>query len=130
VATKTKASLVLLAVGVAVVLGRWPIHWQHHPLEAALSTVVIAAVVAGLLVGRRAALGAAALLSLVDAAMLIRRWSVHLPLHCNCVPKHGAPAILGWGGVTWLADLSLAALAVWLSRGRDRDRDRDRQERR
>jgi hypothetical protein len=128
VATKTKASLVLLAVGVAVVLGRWPVHWQHHPLEASLSAVVIAAVAAGLLIGKRAALGAAALLCLVDAAMLIRRWSVHLPIHCNCVPIHGTPAILGWGGVTWLADLGLAALAVWLSRGRDRDRDR--QERR
>jgi hypothetical protein len=117
-ATKTKAELVVLAAGLAVVLGRWPLHWQHHPVEAAGSAVIIAAVVAGIIATRRAAFAAATLLCLVDAAMLLRRWSTHLPLHCNCVPARGAPAILGWGGVTLLADLGLAALAVWLSRAR------------
>jgi hypothetical protein len=119
VATKTKTALVLLAVGVAIVLGRWPVHWHAHPLLAALSAIVIAAVVGGLLTVRtaRAALPAAALLCLVDAAMLIRRWSVHLPIHCSCLPKSGGPAILGVGGLSFLADLALAGLAFWVSRG-------------
>jgi hypothetical protein len=118
VATKTKTALVVLAVGVAIVLGRWPVHWHAHPLEAALGAIVIAAVAIGLLSERtaRAALPLAALLCLVDAALLIRGWSVHLPLHCSCLPKSGGPAILGVGGLELVADLALAGLAVWVSR--------------
>jgi hypothetical protein len=107
---------VILAAGVAVVLGRWPVHWHRHPVLAVAAAAVILAAVAAIITRRHTA--AAALLCLIDAAMLVRRWSVHLPLHCHCLPRTGAPAILGWGGVTFLADLGLTALAVWISRRR------------
>jgi hypothetical protein len=119
VATKTKTALVVLAVAVAIVLGRWPVHWHAHPVLAAVSAVVVAAVVGGLLSVRtaRAALPAAALLCLVDAFLLVRRWSVHLPIHCSCLPKSGGAAILGVGGLSFLVDLALAGSAFWISRG-------------
>jgi hypothetical protein len=114
------ALLAVAAMGAAVVLGRWPVHWHRHPVEAVVGAVVIGVVAAGMLIRRTsiASLGAAALLCLLDAAMLVRRWTVHLPLHCHCLHSKGAPAILGWGGVTWLADIGLTALAIWLARSR------------
>ncbi len=35
----------VLAVGVALTLGRWAVHWRHQPVLAAISTVVIAVLV-------------------------------------------------------------------------------------
>jgi hypothetical protein len=85
---------------------------------AVLAAVGVAAVAAAVLTARPAALRISAGLFVLDAVLLIRRWSVHLPLHCHCLPRSGAPAILGWGGAALMADMGLAALAVILSRGR------------
>jgi hypothetical protein len=107
----------VLSAGIAVTLGRWPLHWHHHPWLAAVGAVVVVAVVAGLWTARRSAAARAAVaLCLVDAVVVIRAWSAHIPLHCDCVRRAGAPALAGWGGGVIAADVALCALAVWLGR--------------
>jgi hypothetical protein len=110
---------VILGAGVAVTVGRWPWHWLfgHRPGLAAVGSIVLVAVVAGLWTAHRAAATrAAAGLCLVDAAIVMRAWSAHLPLHCDCVKRAGAPALAGWGGVVIVLDVGLSVLAVWLAR--------------
>ena len=108
---------VVLTAGVAVSLGRWPWHWHHHPWLAAAGIVVIIAVAGGLWTAHRsAATRAAVALLVVDAVIVVRAWSAHIPLHCDCVRRAGAPALAGWGGAVIGLDVALAALAVWLSR--------------
>jgi hypothetical protein len=107
----------VLCAGLAVTLGRWPLHWRHQPALAAVSAVVIVAVVAGLWTAHRgAATRAAVALCLLDAVVVIRAWSARIPLHCDCVRRAGAPTLAGWGGGVIAADVALCALAVWLAR--------------
>lgn len=122
----------VLAVGVALTLGRWAVHWRHQPVLAAISTVVIVVLVVAVCITPHeqpdgpedqaplsqnvAALRAAAALCLIDAALVVRAWTARTPLHCDCVRRAGAPALDGWGGAVIAADLALCALAVWLSR--------------
>ena len=122
----------VLAVGVALTLGRWAVHWRHQPVLAAITTVVIVVLVVAVCITPRehragpedqappaqpvAALRAAAALCLIDAVLVVRAWSARTPLHCDCVRRAGAPALDGWGGVVIAADVALCALAVWLSR--------------
>jgi ABC-type amino acid transport system permease subunit len=122
----------VLAVGVALTLGRWAVHWRHQPVLAAISTVVIVALVVAVAVTSHehradpgdqarpaqhvAALRAAAALCLIDAVLVVRAWSARTPLHCDCVRRAGAPALDGWGGAVIATDVALCALAVWLSR--------------
>ncbi len=107
----------VLAAGLVLTLGRWPWHWRHQPWLAVVSAVVIVALVAGVSKARgTAALRAAAAVALFDAVVVFRAWSAHVPLHCDCVRRTGAPALAGWGGVVIAADVGLCALAVWLAR--------------
>jgi hypothetical protein len=122
----------VLAVGVALTLGRWAVHWRHQPVLAAISTVVIVVLVVAVCITPHehpegpgdqtplsqnvAALRAAAAVCLIDAALVVRAWTARTPLHCDCVRRTGAPALDGWGGAVIAADLALCALAVWLSR--------------
>jgi hypothetical protein len=115
----------VLAAGMAVTLGRWPLHWRHQPWVAVVSAVALVALVAGVSKARGpAALRAAAAVCLVDGAIVIRAWTARTPLHCDCVRRAGAPALAGWGGVVIAADVVLCALAVWLSRPAVTDRGR------
>jgi hypothetical protein len=57
---------------------------------------------------------------LIDAVVVVRAWSVHLPLHCSCVRSAEAPGLAGWGGAVIVTDVVLGALAVWLGRTVDR----------
>jgi hypothetical protein len=107
----------VLCAGIAVTLGRWPLHWRHQPWLAAIGAVVVIAVVAGMWTAQRAVATRAAVgLCLVDAAVVIRAWSARMPLHCDCVRRAGAPALAGWGGGVIGLDVALSVLAVWLSR--------------
>jgi hypothetical protein len=107
----------LLAAGVVASLGRWPLHWRDHPLAAVVSGLVVAGLAIGVLAARGVApLRAVAAACLVDALVVARALSAHLPVHCSCVRTAGAPALAGWGGAVILIDVLLAAGAVWLSR--------------
>jgi hypothetical protein len=107
----------LLAAGVVVSLGRWPVHWRADPFAAAVSVMIVAALALGVLVARGVGpLRAVAAVGLVDAVVVVRAVSAHLPLHCSCARTAGAPALAGWGGAVILTDVVLAAGAVWLSR--------------
>jgi hypothetical protein len=107
----------LLAAGVAVSLGRWPVHWRDHTVAAVVGGLVVVGLAVGVLTARGVApLRAVAAVCLVDAVVVARAVSAHLPVHCSCVRTAGAPALAGWGGAVILADAVLAAGAVWLSR--------------
>jgi hypothetical protein len=105
-----------LTVGIAVVLGRWPLHWRHQPWLAVIAAIVVIALVVGVSKAGAGALRAAAAICLVDAVLVFRAWSAHSPLHCDCVRRAGAPALAGWGGAVIAADVVLCAIAVWLAR--------------
>jgi hypothetical protein len=116
VAVATQARRAVLAAGLVLTLGRWPLHWRHHPWLAVVSAVVVIALVVAVTKARVAALRVAAAVSLVDAVLTVRAWSARVPLHCDCVRRPGAPALAGWGGGVIAADVALCALAVWLAR--------------
>jgi hypothetical protein len=115
----------VLALGVAVGLGRWPAHWSDHLGLALVSGLVVVGLAVGAWTARTAGpFRLIAAVCLVDAAIVVRAWSVHLPLHCSCVRSAGSPALAGWGGAVIVADVVLCALAVWLGRTVDRTASR------
>jgi hypothetical protein len=107
----------VLAAGVVVSLGRWPVHWRVHPVAAVVGGMVVAGLAFAVLAARGVApFRAVAAVCLVDAVVRARAVSAHLPLHCSCVRTAGAPALAGWGGAVIVVDVILAGGAVWLSR--------------
>ncbi len=107
----------VLSAGIAVTLGRWPLHWRHQLWWAVIGAAVVLALVAGLWSAHRiAALRMTAAFCAVDAIGVLRAWSAHVPLHCDCVRRAGTPALAGWGGAVIAADVALCALSVWLAR--------------